>query len=146
MGDTTLKAAIEAIEVHLRDDVPDLEILQGDAMSGPATLPQQRGAVGFSIRRELTRNLDETRNQDRSRVEDLLVVELQKRITPKSQLTARGEVYDKEDDVINRVTELAFNRGWNLTYRDTRDILRNGEWFSVLIRFSLKRFLAVGAG
>lgn len=146
MSTTTLKTAIEAIEAHIRDDLPDLAIVQGDPLTGPATLPQQRGAVGFFVRRELTRNLGETRNQDNSRVEDLVVVELQKRVAPKDQLTARGEVWDKEQQVIDRVTELAWNRKWNLTYQDTRDIIRNGEWFAVIIRFSLKRFLRVGAG
>ncbi|MHA1570595.1 MAG: hypothetical protein ACTSWM_02140 [Alphaproteobacteria bacterium] len=146
MPETTLRTAIEAIEAHVRDDLPDLAILQGDPLTGPATLPQQRGAVGFFVRRELTRNLGELRNQDRARVEDLIVVELQKRISPKDQLTARGEVWDKEQQVINRITELTFNRRWNLTYADTRDLVRNGEWFAVIIRFSLKRFVQVGAG
>ncbi len=146
MANTTLRTAIEAIEAHIRDDLPDLELLQGDPLTGPATMPQQRGAVGFFVRRELTRNLGETRNQDTSRVEDLIVVELQKRINPKAQITARGEIYDKEQDVINRVTELSWNRRWNLTLVDSRELIRNGEWFAVLVRFSLKRFLEVGQG
>ncbi len=143
---TTLREAIEAIEEHLRDDLPDLAIIQGDPVTGPATLPQQRGAVGFAVRRELTRNLGENRNQLNTRVEDLVIVELQKRISPKDQLESRGDVWDKERDVINRVTELSFNRRWNLVFVDTRDLIRGGEWFTVLIRFSLKRFLEVGAG
>ena len=145
-SNTTLRTAIEAIEEHLLDDLPDLELLQGDPLSGPMTAPQQRGAVGFFVRRELTRNLGETRNQDTARVEDVIVVELQTRIVPKSQLAVRGALYDRESQVINRVTELAFRRQWNLTLLDARDQVRGGEWLAVLIRFSLKRYLEVGAG
>lgn len=143
---TTLREAVEAIEAHIGEDLPDLGVLHAAAITGPSTMPQQRGSVGFAVRRELTRNLGETRNQDCSRVEDLIVVELQARIAPKAQLDARGDVYDSEQSVINRVTELAFNRRWNLTLVDAREVIRNGEWFAVLVRFSLKRYLEVGAG
>lgn len=142
---TTLRTAIEAIEGQL-DAAPALGIRRGDALSGPSTMANQRGAKGYFVSRELTQNLGETRNQDVSRVEDLILVQLQCRIKPKDQLTSRGELYDIEASVINRVTELAFNRKWNLTYVDTQQELDPGEWFKLFIRFSLKRFLAVGAG
>ena len=146
MPNTTLRTAIEAIEAHILDDLPDLELLQSDPLSSPLTSPQQRGATGFFVRRELTRNLGETRNQDSARVEDVIIVELQSRIAPKSQIAVRGALYDKEGEVINRVSELGFNRRWNLTLLDARDQVRGGEWLAVLIRFSLKRYLEVGAG
>ncbi len=146
MATTSLRTAIEAIEAHL-DAAPPLGILRGDPLSGPSTMPSQRGATGYFVRRELTRNLAaETRNQDVSRVQDLLIVELQTRVSPKDQNTSRGTLYDLEDSVRNRVTQLDFNRRWNLVHIDTREELRPGEWLKVFIRFSLKRFEIVGAG
>ena len=144
MSNTTLRTAIEAIEAQL-EAVPSLGMRRSDPLSGPSTMANQRGAVGYEVVRTLTQILDETRNQDTSRVEDLIQVTLQKRLKPKDQKTSRGELYDLEQSVVNRVTELAFNRKWNLTFLDTQEEL-TGEWLQFMLRFSLKRFMQVGAG
>lgn len=142
---TTLREAVEAIEAAL-DAAPSLGVRRSDPLSGTATMTAQRGATGYFVRREITRNLDETRNADVSRVQDLLIVELQTRIGPKAQTVSRGDLYDRSDTVRNRITDLDFNRKWNLIHVDTREELRPGEWFKLLLRFSLKRFEIVGAG
>jgi len=142
---TSLRTLIEDVETHL-DAAPSLGIIRGDVLSGPATMAQQRGAMGYAVKRTLTRNLEENRNQDVARVEDLLIVELQARVKPKAQRTTRGELYDIEEAVINRVTELAHQRKWNPRYVDTLEELLPGEWFKLFVRFSFKRFQAVGGG
>ncbi len=142
---TTIRTLIEDIEDHL-DALPDLGIKRGDVLSGPATMPNQRGAKGYAVKRTLTRNLNEHRNQNTARVEDLIAVELQARTKPKAQRTTRGELYDIEEAVINRVTDLGHQRKWNLVFFDTLEELNPGEWFKVTIRFSAKRILAVGGG
>ena len=145
MSTATLRTLIEDVEAQLVK-APDLGIKRGDALSGPSTMPNQRGKAGFYVRRELSRNLDQTRNQDNSRIEDIVVVEVQQRIQPKAQRTSRGALYDIEESIINRVTELAHERRWNPTYIDTLEELQPGEWLKVFIRFSFKRFGAVGGG
>lgn len=143
---TTIRELIEGIEAQIAA-IPDLGVFLFDGLAAPETMPQHRGALGVSVRRELTRNLNETRNQDVSRVEDLVVVTIQRRVAPKDQKTARGEAYDLEDAILNRVTSLAFERRWNATHLDTRENLApSGEWFRIFLRFSLKRFEPVGAG
>ncbi len=145
-ADTSLKAAITAIEAHLQAP-PDIGARLLDILTGPGTYPNQRGARSYLVRRELTRNLDESRNQDQSRVEDLIIVEIQARINPKNQRAARNDAYDLADVIRNRITGLGFERRWNLTHLDTREVVRlPGEWFTVLVRFTLKRFETVGSG
>lgn len=145
MSTTTIRTLIEAVETHL-EAAPDLGIKRSDPLSGPSTMASQRGKKGFYVRRELSRNLNETRNQDVSRVEDIVLIELQCRVSPKSQITSRGELYDIEQSVINRVTELANERRWNPVYIDTLEELEPGEWFKLFLRFSFKRFATVGGG
>lgn len=145
MSNATIREAVEAVEAQLQA-APDLGLTLGIGLGSPTTMPQQRGALAMFVRRELTRNLNEVRNQDTSRVEDHIVVELQARVQPKDQRTTRGALYDAEAAVLNRVTELTFQRRWNLVHIDTREVVRNGEWLAITVRFSLKRFEEVGQG
>ena len=143
---TTLRTLVEAVETAL-EAAPSLGIRKGDGLRGVKSMPQQRGSIGFWVHRELTRNLPaQTRNQDVSRVEDIVVITLQARIKPKDQRDSRGDLYDLCDSVLNRVTELnTSNRKWNPTLVSIRDDLTN-EWLRTEMRIRFQRFQAVGGG
>lgn len=147
MSSTTIKEVITGIEAQIVA-APSLGIQVSDLINAPQTMPQQRGATGVSVKREITINLNETRNQDNSRVQDIVAVEIQIRVNPKDQKVSRNAAYDLENALLNRISSLTFERRWNMTHLDTREQVQGGggEWFTVLIRYSLKRFEPVGAG
>jgi len=143
---TTIREVIEGFEAQI-EAAPALGVYLFDHLTSPDTMPQQRGAYGVAVRRELTRNLDQNRNQDVSRVEDLIVVEVLRRLGPKSQKTQRGQAHDLEASILNRVTQLDWERRWGVTHMDTREqVLTGGEWLKLILRFSVKRFESVGQG
>ena len=146
MSNTTLTVAVEAIETQLLA-APSLGIVQAATMAGTAVMPATRGAVGFEVTRETTINLDaQSRNQDMARVEDVVLVTLQRRIAPKDQLTTtRADMWNKEQAVINRVTELSVNRSLGLVFLSSRDVVAGG-WMKTTIKFRMRRQMQVGAG
>jgi hypothetical protein len=143
---TTIREVVEGFEAQIVK-APALGVTLSFLMTGPDTDPNQRAKVSCSVRREISRNLDQTRNQDRSRFEDLITVRLMRRIRPKAQLEARNDAYDLEESIVKRLTELTWERRWNVRHLDTREILKPpGEWLILLIRFSVKRYKEVGTG
>jgi hypothetical protein len=142
---STIRQIIEATETRL-EAAPDLGIKRSDPLTGPATMAQQRGAKGFYVYRERSVNLQETRNQDTIRTEDTIVVSVQCRVKPKAQTTSRGELYDIEQAVINRLTDPSWERSWTVVYNETEEEVEPGEWMRVDVRFSYKRHQQVGAG
>jgi len=139
---TTLRAMVEAMEAQIAA-APTIAVQIGDPLSGPSTLPSQRGALALYVRRESTTNSEDVRDQDVALVHDVIAIELQIRLGPKAQITSRGELYDIVDRVRNRLTNLTFRRQLNIRHLDTREAVQ-GEWFTVTMRLSTKRFETLG--
>ena len=148
LSNTTLRAAIEAIDARILLTSPtDLGLVQAHTLKGTRVMPSQQGSTGFEVSRGGTRNMPEKmRNQDGALVEDIIVITLQRRISPKDQLTVtRAAIWDSEQAVINRVTLGTFIPSVTLVYRDSRDSIES-EWVKTIITFTSRRQMQVGAG
>lgn len=132
-----LEAAIEA--------APLLDVQIADGLRGHTSATQFARSV--KVNRESTRNLEQSRGRDSTRVEDIVVVELAFRIRPKDQRASRNEAYDLARQLRNRVTQYAHP---TLHPYDTRHMTTaervNGEWLEITQRYRFHRNESVGQG
>lgn len=147
VSNTTIRSAIEAIETRILLATPtDLGLVKAATLKGTRVMPSQRASVGVAVTRDSTRNLGLTRNQTVIVVEDIIVVTLQRRVTPKDQLTGtRAAIWDKAQAVTNRVTKEDFVPNITLVFQGERDV-EEGEWMKVIQRYTTRRQMEVGAG
>jgi hypothetical protein len=138
---------IEEIESMLTETAPDdLELVLEPRLLGPIQDTKFLQHRLVHVFRERTTNLRETRSAMEDRVEDAVVVELAYRPDSDDQKVGRGEAWDLEDRIINRVTDrLALTAEDRLEYFDSADRVV-GEFFVIRTRFRARRFRRTASG
>lgn len=129
-----VEARCEAAGVHVADE-----------LLGTTSAPRQHQSA--RVGRESTDNTDQLRNQEISRVEDVVVVELWFELPPKQQRLGRDAAHVTARAVRNAVTDLADTqqRRNGQTHLSTVDEPR-GEWLTITQRYRFRRYEEVGRG
>ncbi len=124
---------------------PSLSLTIADDLRGFTSATTSHRNVRVS--RESTRNLEETRNQLMSAVEDIVLIQLGYRVAPKDQRTSRNSAHLAARQLRNRVTQLGHPtlHRYNVRHMTTSERV-NGEWIEIDQRYRFRRNESVGAG
>lgn len=146
MGSVLMETmALERLIELVEESVGEAGVHVSDSLLG--TTSTTRLHESARVARESTTNTDQFRNQDISRVEDVIVVELVFELQPHQQREARNAAYVTSRNVRNKITRLANPRMRHNgeTHLDTDEVVEDG-WLIITDRYRFRRYEQVGRG
>lgn len=136
---------LEHLMSLIEASVTEAGVFVSDELIGDTSTARRHKSA--RVGRVSTVNLNEFRDQDIARVEDVVAVELTFEIKPHDQRATRNAAYETSRDVRNKLTDLSDSlmRRNGQTHLDSTEVVEEG-WFIITDQYRYRRYEEVGRG